>query len=498
MCTKCVVWLKALTLRNMSSLSSQGLYVMDGQRLAADPKAMGSQRPTTMLQLGAQGERLAADPHTVENHVQRLATYPRARGHRLAAGFRPHLADHPRRQDQACNKKKVLKNLLHSKATSLTALHQIAQATAEDDDHQVTYNAMKKMNHEHSEQVKRTILLPLKDGQEFSWPVADPSLLVSMCCRLSKEMEELFARSLQWRPCSAEAPWRLVVVFDEFTPGNMLQPQNSRKTMVINFTFLELDSYSDLSWFTAAVIRAPLLKEVVGGWSRALRELLRLWHDSPSNMHTAGIALRLNNNFVLLHAKVACLLGDGDGLKQALQWNGASSIKPCFRHWNVVKKNHKLAKEDPEQYVAVDCSCSSQFQTWNEAEMRVAIDVCIEAHKRHSTGELPQRKLEDMQKLLGFKATENGLLGDPFLRQHINFIEVLRYDWAHTFLADSFVGREMWDLVEAAERHGIFSQADLDKFLNEPWQVPGQTEVKGGRYNRFHKLFDEHRRETNQ
>ena len=189
MCTKCVVWLKALTLRIMSSFSSQGLYVVDGQRLAADPRAMGSQRPTTMLRLGAQDERLAADPHAVENQGQRLAAYPRARGQRLAAGFRPHLADHPRRQDQVCNKKKELKNLLHSKATSLTALHQIAQATAEDDDHQVTYNAMKKMNHEHSEQVKRTILLPLKDGQEFSWPVADPSLLVSMCCRLSQEMD---------------------------------------------------------------------------------------------------------------------------------------------------------------------------------------------------------------------------------------------------------------------------------------------------------------------
>ena len=182
------------------------------------------------------------------------------------------------------SRRQLLQNLLHTKSTSLTALHSIAKSLAMEGDEQVCLNALKEMNHQYFRQVERTIVLPLKDGTEFSWPVADPSLLVSMCCHLSSEMEELFARSLQQRPCSAEAPWSLVMVYDEFTPGNVLQPQNPRKTMVVNFTFLELDSYSDLSWFTTAVARTPLIKEVTGGWSRMLRDLLRLLHEGPSNM----------------------------------------------------------------------------------------------------------------------------------------------------------------------------------------------------------------------
>ena len=394
------------------------------------------------------------------------------------------------------SRRQLLQNLLHTKSTSLTALHDIAKSLAMEGDEQVGMKALQAMNHQYFRQVE---LLPLKDGTEFSWPVADPSLLVSMCCHLSSEMEELFARSLQQRPCSAEAPWSLVMVYDEFTPGNVLQPQNPRKTMVVNFTFLELDSYSDLSWFTTAVARTPLIKEVTGGWSRMLRDLLRLLHGGPSSMRTAGIALKLKGEFVVLHAKVVCLLSDGDGLKQGLQWNGASSLKPCFRHWNVVKKNHWLAADLPEKYVAVDCSCSSKFKAWSEAELSIAVDVVIEAGKQHAAGELPRSRLEEVQKSLGFKATEDGLLGDPVLRQHLNFLEVVRYDWAHTFLAESIVGHEMWDLIEAAEGHGIFTQGDIDKFLNEPWQIPGQKQIKDiGSFNRFKKLFDQHRQEVHE
>ena len=78
------------------------------------------------------------------------------------------------------------------------------------------------------------------------------------------EMEEVFHQALLRHPCSAEAPWSLVVVFDEFTPGNVLKPHNERKTMVVNFTFLELQpAVSDNLWFTMAVARATVILATV-------------------------------------------------------------------------------------------------------------------------------------------------------------------------------------------------------------------------------------------
>ena len=58
---------------------------------------------------------------------------------------------------------------------------------------------------------------------------------------------------------------------------------------------------------------------------------------------------------------------------------------------------------------------------------------------------------------MGFKATSDGLLADPQLRSMVNFMDVVRYDWAHTFLADSMLGRDFWCLIEAAEEHKVFT-----------------------------------------
>ena len=101
-------------------------------------------------------------------------------------------------------------------------------------------------------------------------------------------------------------------------------------------------------------------------------------------------------------------------------------------------------------------------------------------------------------KSLGYKATHDGLLADPELRKHIKLIDVLRYDWAHTFLANSMVGREMWALIAAAERHGLFTQQDISEFLSEAWEFPGhKSETKGTKWNSLWTIFSDWHHDTN-
>ena len=104
--------------------------------------------------------------------------------------------------------------------------------------------------------------------------------------------------------------------------GRMLQPHNARKSMVANFSFLELECRSDCAWWTMAVALTTKIQEVQGGWSKMLRELLRMSLVGPSGMHTAGIPLMLQGEHIVIYAKVVCLLSDGDGLRQAMQWSG--------------------------------------------------------------------------------------------------------------------------------------------------------------------------------
>ena len=76
----------------------------------------------------------------------------------------------------------------------------------------------------------------------------------------------------------------------------------------------------------------------------------------------------------------------------------------------------------------------------------------------------------------------------------MRFIDVLRYDWAHTFLADSIVGHQMWSVIDTARWEGVFDERAIYDFLSEPWQFPrGLQEKKGTKWNNLKSMFDLHR-----
>ena len=70
-------------------------------------------------------------------------------------------------------------------------------------------------------------------------------------------------------------------------------------------------------------------------------------------------------------------------------------------------------------------------------------------------------------------------------------MDVIRYDWAHTFLADSMVGRDLWLLIEAAEEHNVFTQQDVHKFLSENWSFTSaeRNTAKSTKWNKLQQLF---------
>ena len=94
-------------------------------------------------------------------------------------------------------------------------------------------------------------------------------------------------------------------------------------------------------------------------------------------MQVAGIPMMVNSEHTVIFAKLRCLLSDGDGLRMALQWNGASGIKPCFWLWSVVKPRSLLDEVEP--YVNTFCSDPSQLQVLGEGDLHTLIDVAVEA-----------------------------------------------------------------------------------------------------------------------
>ena len=96
-------------------------------------------------------------------------------------------------------------------------------------------------------------------------------------------------------------------------------------------------------------------------------------------------------------------------------------------------------------YVDVGCPCPSKFKTWSNAQLLQAVDVGVNAVQQCADGHIRPSRLETIQKTWAFAA--RAWACSP---AHADFMKVLRYDWAHTFLQDGVLGTDIWQLVEAA------------------------------------------------
>ena len=146
---------------------------------------------------------------------------------------------------------------------------------------------------------------------------------------------------MQRRPSSDTEHWNLALAWDEFIPGNKLSVVHPRKVLGIHLTFVELGQRAmsnNIAWIPVAVLRSQVVETLEGGMPQALRSLLVNVLFGTSGLCTTGIPVCIRGKHVLLYASPTNLVSDGDGLRAGLGWRGASSIKPCIIHKNVLKK----------------------------------------------------------------------------------------------------------------------------------------------------------------
>ena len=108
-----------------------------------------------------------------------------------------------------------------------------------------------------------------------------------------------------------------------------------------------------------------------------LKQLIRHIFLGPHGLQTVGVPIRDGDRVVaVLFAKLKHLFfSDGDGLKIALDWKGASGLKPCFQHYNVLSKESDLLEEGDAEYVDICCCDPTKLRSWASDEVAVSIDL---------------------------------------------------------------------------------------------------------------------------
>ncbi len=193
-----------------------------------------------------------------------------------------------------------------------------------------------------------------------------------------------------------------------------LKVDNRKKAMVLSFNFLEVGKRllsRCCTWFVPIVLRHEVIEKAIGGWPRLLKLYLeKQILDSRNGLSTSGVVVTLFGAPCVFFARLTNLVSDGDGLKVALDWRGANSMKPSFRHSTILKLGSNL--DIGEDYVEIDCHDSRKIlgQGWNQAEFEATVDLIIDAQSQLTSGRLSPAAFEKLCFAHGLNWNEHGLI----------------------------------------------------------------------------------------
>lgn len=220
--------------------------------------------------------------------------------------------------------------------------------------------------------------------------------------------------------------------------------------MVVAMSFREFPTTAlqdERSWFTVATIRSVKIQEVVGGWSRVLKAIIRNMFINENSMGKRGISLSLRGQPVMLWVKLGRLMSDNEGLKYGLDLKGHAGLRPCLRCFNVWMKG----KAPPGPHVDICCSDSTQFQALGRDALNEYLEVLREAHERVLLRTGTKTRLVELERLLGINCNVNGILFDAQVTAEIDFLSVMTTDWMHGEVSHGALSIEVENFLCAAE-----------------------------------------------
>ena len=128
------------------------------------------------------------------------------------------MADRKRRRATA-EDMSALRRVLHTGGITINGLSSLLESVRGSDLQCTGVHNLRDANAELSLAVRHTIQLPLIAGGTWEWELADPNKLLQVAIDRSPFLQGLFAAAVRRSRPTAACPWRLVIGFDEFTPG---------------------------------------------------------------------------------------------------------------------------------------------------------------------------------------------------------------------------------------------------------------------------------------
>ena len=334
---------------------------------------------------------------------------------------------------------------------------------------------------EETRMLKLSLAMPTEDDGEFNWELLEPNLLLEHVVGSCPALQDVYRVALEAKPPTPDRPWDLMVCYDEFSPGDMLNYDNSRKTMVLAFNFEQLGTAvldKDYSWMVPIAVRSVKIKKVLGGWSHMLKRFFHVLLLGAHGGATVGVRVVCHERPYVIHYRVRYLGSDYDGIRMGFDWKGANSLYACLKCSNVFKRGSDLAHRLGN---AVETSCvdKSLLIPRSNDDFEEAVDLVTEAGQEFLAGTINITAVRDIQMAAGQNFNPLGLFACRELRGHMRALDVLNQDWVHGLLCGGTLQKELNYLLPEL---GL-SRSDCEAFLESDIRFPfaltkaGKTDI---------------------
>lgn len=357
---------------------------------------------------------------------------------------------------------------------SAAALHKIIRNREYDDDQDSDDDRLFRWHVQRNyDKIIKRVCVPMTlqfgSGATDTIPVADLEKILSWFVEIpcfERLMQQTFRRHGQ--ACKLST----LLYFDEVTPGNPLHPDNLRKSVLVYVSFKEFGKHlrSANAWLTVAIVKHNSTEELDGKFSRFLRDLLRLWTQSP--LFSAGAIIDFPNGTptVVRLAKNIEFLPDYAAACSAWQSKTASGLRPCLKCQNVMMKGADLLnyENDDGYLVSICCADATKFDLLAEADYAVIADALKDAAAEAELSGV-HAPLDREEKASGFTFHAEGLLQAQDLREHVNVCTTYN-DGMHTMYGSGgSVSIEIGLFIDALRKH--VSLASVQDMIRADWHA---------------------------
>ena len=237
---------------------------------------------------------------------------------------------------------------------------------------------------------------------------------------------------------------------DEVTPGNVIAPDNKRKSYVLYYTWLQLAKLRlDLSWFPISVLRHDDVSEINGGLPRFMTYVISFLKETVLD------GCRIAMGF--LQTTELFLVADEGALKLSTDIKGASGLRPCLK-CDVVSR----ARDGLHGFASV---CEADYRKFELSTENYVLEI-MQFLENLSRG--PQSRLREYQTLTGFNHNPHIWFLQEDLRQLLPW-ENITYDSMHCYFSNGICCQEIGNFYSACLASERVSRQHILDFMEQGW-----------------------------